>query len=154
MPVPEARIRQKLAAQIDRAEAELERLRALLTHFHANSVPEDTTGDSIRAVLKSRRRRDAVFGGGLFVDPAWDILLHVYAGQLDNAAVSVADVTKETALPATTVLRWVERLERLGLLRRSRDKSDARRRSIHLSPVGTAAMEQYFRQPEPSGPAT
>ena len=37
---------------------------------------------AVRAIIKQRRNRDRFFDAQLFADPAWDILLELYAAEL------------------------------------------------------------------------
>jgi len=96
----------------------------------------------VRATLKGRRVREAIFGDGLFADPAWDILLEAYASMLRQRRTSVTDLCHAAAVPHTTALRWVAKLEHDGWLRRRDDPLDARRSWIELTGRGITAMER------------
>ena len=50
------------------------------------------------------------------------------------------------AVPCTTALRWLDKLESESLLVREEDPTDGRRVWVKLSPIGIAAMDSYFRQ--------
>ncbi|MBX9796735.1 winged helix DNA-binding protein [Sphingomonas sp.] len=102
------------------------------------------TAADIRAVIKARRLRDALFGAGLFEDPAWDMLLDLHAAHLEGAQVSVSSLCIAAAVAPTTALRWIQRLTALGLLVRSPDPDDGRRAFLALSPAALAAMGRYW----------
>lgn len=85
-----------------------------------------------RRYLKARRWREAMLPNNMFADPAWDILLDLYASESEGLAVSVSDACHAASVPATTALRWLSRLEQAGLIERSPDPLDARR--IFLTP--------------------
>ena len=106
----------------------------------ANSLPDRL----VRAVQAARRRRDALFSADLFADPAWDMLLELYALHLEQKRVSVSSLCIAAYVPATTALRWVAKLEEEGLAVRSEDTTDGRRSWIELSPEGIERMRRYF----------
>lgn len=99
----------------------------------------------VRALLKLRRNRDRFFGDDLFADPAWDILLELYAATLGQLRVSVTSLCHGAAVPATTALRWINQLEDRGLIARRDDPMDGRRHFLMLSNEGLDAMNGYFR---------
>jgi DNA-binding MarR family transcriptional regulator len=99
----------------------------------------------VRALLKLRRQRDRFFGSDLFADPAWDILLELYASELGQFRVSISHLCIAAAVPTTTALRWIGLLENEGLVGRRRDPTDGRRQFIMLSEKALAAMNSYFR---------
>lgn len=130
-------------AELQTLEASLERLRQMM----APSVPviaPKVTPDRIRQVIKARRARELMLGPDLFADPAWDMLLEAYAADLAQARVSVTALCHCAAVPATTALRWLQKLEKDGWLAREKDPLDGRRAWIELTPCGWARMSQYF----------
>ena len=103
------------------------------------------TEKDVRAILKLRRNRDRFFDEGLFADPAWDILLELYAASLGQQRVSVTSLCVGAAVPATTALRWIGLIEKRGMIVRSADPFDNRRVFLSLSDKGFDAMSRYFR---------
>lgn len=99
----------------------------------------------VRGLIKARRSRDRHFDSELFADPAWDILLELYAAELGQRRVSVTSLCIGAAVPATTALRWIKALEKKGMIRRRPDSMDARRVFVSLSPETIESMEQFFR---------
>ena len=87
-----------------------------------------------RRYLKLRRQRDLLFGADLFADPAWDILLDLFVGEVVNRKISVSSACIAAAVPPTTALRWIDRLTEEGLLQRVPDRDDRRRCHISLAP--------------------
>lgn len=100
---------------------------------------------SVRDLLKSRRARDRFFDPELFADPAWDILLELYAAELGQQRTSVSALCAAAAVPATTALRWIKTLEKNGLLVRTDDPMDGRRTFISLTSDAFDRMERYFK---------
>lgn len=104
------------------------------------------TEQQLRLILKARRRRGRFFSPDLFADPAWDILLELYAAKLGQRKVSVSSLCVGAAVPATTALRWIGTLEKNGLLVRTADRCDARRFFVSLSERAASSMAAYFEQ--------
>lgn len=111
----------------------------------ASRLPDQpVTEKHIRSILKLRRRRDQFFEGELFADPAWDILLELYAAMLGQQRITVGRLCVGAAVPATTALRWISLLEVKGLIQREADPIDARRFHVSLTGSGLDAMASYF----------
>lgn len=114
---------------------------------HTTFAPAPTealvTPGTVRDVLRARRLRDRFFGNGLFEDPAWDMLLDLFAARLEGGRVSVSSLCIAAAVAPTTALRWIGKLTALRLLVREPDASDRRRAFVALSDQATAAMHRY-----------
>lgn len=98
----------------------------------------------VKNVIKARRNRATHFDAEMFSDPAWDILLELYAAELQQAEMSVSAIGVMAGVPATTALRWLSMLTAGGLIRRREDPLDRRRVYVTLSPEGGARMRRYF----------
>ena len=100
----------------------------------------------IRRILRARLDRNRFFPSHLFADPAWDMLLDLYAAELGQQRVSVCSLCAAANVPTTTALRWIASLEREGLVERNPDPLDARRFFLSLSGKASQAMAQYFAE--------
>jgi DNA-binding MarR family transcriptional regulator len=100
--------------------------------------------DRVRAILYARRKRTHFFDSELFADPAWDILLELYAAHLGQYRTAVTSLCIGAAVPATTALRWIKLLETRGLILRRPDATDGRRVFMELSDTAVAAMDSLF----------
>ncbi|MDZ3832351.1 MAG: winged helix DNA-binding protein [Sphingopyxis sp.] len=112
-------------------------------------VPEDWTIDrqrakQVRHLLRQRRMREQYFPADMFADPAWDMLLDLYAARLERQPVSVSSLCIAAAVPATTALRWIKTMTEAGLFRREADPQDGRRIFIALADAALDAMDRYF----------
>jgi DNA-binding MarR family transcriptional regulator len=110
--------------------------------FYANE--RDDLLSRVQTVIKDRARRSTHFSSELFGEPAWDILLELYAAELAQQRVPTSQVTLHASIPATTVLRWVKLLDAAGHIVRKPDPMDARRVFISLTPKASSAMSSYF----------
>lgn len=100
----------------------------------------------VRRVRNSRARRTQFFSGKLFSDPAWDILLELYAAELAQHRIAIGAVSVSAAVPETTGLRWINALEQRGLVSRQHDPFDARRVYVRLTEIGMSCMNGYFAE--------
>ena len=98
----------------------------------------------VRRIIRLRRVRDQFFEPELFADPAWDMLLDLYAARLEHNRVSVSSLCIAAAVPATTALRWIKALTTSGIFERRADPHDGRRIFVALSDSAAAAMHAYF----------
>ena len=98
----------------------------------------------IRRMIRARRLRDHFFAGGLFEDPAWDMLLDLYAAELEGVRVSVSSLCIAAAVAPTTALRWLTKLTEQGLFVRQPDPRDRRRAFMALAPQTREAMRGYL----------
>ena len=100
------------------------------------------------ALYDQRRLRQRLFGypDGLFQEPAWDMLLHLFIQQERGERVPISNLSSASCVPQTTALRWIKVLEREGLARCWQSKSDARVRYVGLTPYAQDIMLRYLDQ--------
>ena len=98
----------------------------------------------VRSAIRARRLRDQYFNMALFEDPAWDILLDLFAAELERVQVSVSSLCIAAAVAPTTALRWITKLTEVGLLTRVPDPFDRRRTFMEISPAASEAMRDYL----------
>lgn len=111
---------------------------------YARPQPGEGPSAPVRRLLRQRRMREQFFPADLFADPAWDMLLDLYAARLEGRSVAVSSLCIAAAVPATTALRWIKTMTDTGLFERHADPRDGRRIFIGLSDKSTQAMERYF----------
>ena len=99
---------------------------------------------AVRRMLRQRRMREQYFPADLFADPAWDMLLDLYAARLERQPVSVSSLCIAAAVPATTALRWIKTMTDAGLFLREADPHDGRRIFIGLAEAAFDALARYF----------
>ncbi len=105
-------------------------------------LPPRITEDQIQSILDIRRQRAEIFGEGLFSDPAWDILLELFAAELGNRKISLADMT--SIAPESTLARWVAALEERGLVECELDPIHAGQMDLALSRDCAARMRRFL----------
>lgn len=102
----------------------------------------------VRQEIKKRRARDRFFPSDLFADPAWDLLLDLYAAFYEDRAISVSSACIASAVPATTALRWIKTLTDSGQIIRVPDEQDGRRVFVAISDKSREQLDAYFSEME------
>ncbi|HEX8533214.1 MAG TPA: MarR family transcriptional regulator [Allosphingosinicella sp.] len=138
---------QQISEEVRRIASALERISADGTKEESvapRDAGEAVDAGAVRAIIRARRLRDQYFGPDLFADPAWDILLDLYAAHLEQQRVAVSSLCIAAAVPATTALRWIKTLTDVGLLVRAADPQDGRRVYIELAPQAAEGLRSYL----------
>jgi hypothetical protein len=119
-------------------------------------VEEDKDDEDVRLAatardyLRARRLREELFAPGLFCDPAWDLLLDLFASEIEEKRVCVSDASIAANVPQTTGLRWLDMLGRHELVVRRPDPGDGRRCFIELTPNARVAIAAWLRAAFPA----
>jgi DNA-binding MarR family transcriptional regulator len=106
-----------------------------------SGVPIDPA--EIRRAIRARRMRAQFFDARLLEDPGWDMLLDLFAAELEGIQVSVSSLCIAGAVAPTTALRWISRMVDAGLMVRVADLGDRRRAFVALSERAGRAMRGY-----------
>lgn len=102
----------------------------------------------ISRTIAERRSRYKFFPAEIFSDPAWDILLELYASEVSQIRITISKLCAAVPVPVTTAMRWISALEREGLICRRKDPVDGRRVFVALSAKGIGSMDAYFESSE------
>lgn len=157
------RVSENEAARLARLNAEVARIADVLARLSKHDEPARSvvvaevgpdfaadpsaehpiTAADIRQIVRARRLRDRYVGAGMFEDPAWDMMLDLYAAHLERAHVSVSSLCIAAAVAPTTALRWIARLTEAGMFERRPDPFDRRRAFMSLTDRGLDAMRRY-----------
>ena len=133
-------------SKLDSIQKQLDDLRGRLA-ANPNDDAANTTplGQLAREIVRSRKRRTRVFGqAGLFGEPAWDILLGLYVAAEAQQRLNVSAVCELSGVPQSTALRWLEKLEKEGLVRRHPDPLDRRRFWMLLTERASSSLRTYL----------
>ena len=103
-------------------------------------------------LFMARRLREEVLGAHLFSDPAWDILLDVYAADARGEKIQISSLSPMSNVPSSTARRWAHKLIELGLLERERDERDHRLTYIRLSGEGRWRIMTFIGRLTAKGP--
>lgn len=81
---------------------------------------------------------------GLFADPAWDMLLDLFAAHVEGARISVSSACLASGVPSSTALRWIGEMEKHGFVRRHPDATDGRRTFVDITAQAADAVERWL----------
>lgn len=133
---PEADLEQLL----DQLHGLTTRLSSALRTQAPDGLEASSRSRLVADILRFRRQRDKTFGGQLFGEPAWDILLELYTAGKSGRKLSVSGACYVSGVPLSTALRWISRLERDGWIVRVDDPFDKRRSWLKMSDEAEAKM--------------
>ncbi len=110
--------------------------------------PVDQTGlpDTrmlLLAVTKARRLRNRSLPSDLFGEPAWDMLLDLTIADMAGRPTLVTGLAAASGAPMSTALRYIDLMQKAGLLSRHDDARDRRRVLLSLMPEARQAVERW-----------
>ncbi|GAA0638429.1 MAG: hypothetical protein A2792_12935 [Sphingomonadales bacterium RIFCSPHIGHO2_01_FULL_65_20] len=106
--------------------------------------PWKARAEAASRYLKLRSQRDAIAGPSLLSDPAWDMLLDLFVGHITGRDVSVTSACVASRRPATTSLRYIERMAKQGLIRREKDCNDNRKVYLRMTEKAFRAVAKWI----------
>lgn len=124
----------QLASQVAQMARELARLDERTETQTISEASSTTVVAFARRLLCERRDREKIFGGGLFADPAWDMMLDLFIACQEGKKISISSLCIASAVPPTTALRWIRTLVDNGMFVRRLDPDDRRRVWTELAP--------------------
>ncbi|MFC3428865.1 helix-turn-helix domain-containing protein [Sphingobium fuliginis] len=107
-------------------------------------VAEKRLGSLARRLLRESDARQAVLPFGITVDPAWHMLLDLFAAETEGKAISVSSACIASGAPHTTALRYLNQLCEKGAVIRAPDTVDGRRMHIHLAEEFRSRIRDYL----------
>lgn len=91
-----------------------------------------------------REARFSHFDDDLFGEPAWDILLALYIAQGRGFSMKTTEVCAESKSPQTTALRWLEHLERSGLVVRRQNPHRMNSSLVEITEKAALELNRYL----------
>jgi DNA-binding MarR family transcriptional regulator len=103
-----------------------------------------------RQILQARQRRAEWFGKAIFGEPAWEMLLLLYAttGARRQTASRLADLAPASK---ATALRWLDYLVDHDLVERQAHPTDKRVTFVELTGKGREMLEGYLVEMDSAG---
>ena len=99
--------------------------------------------NKVRMCIRWRAARSELLGHNLFYDPAWDIMLCLYASHLEGVETGLEELKQWIDVPATVLCRWLTVLEERRLISRNKSRSGADE-SISLTDTGLGGMHALY----------
>lgn len=112
----------------------------------SNYIETKQLGEVAEKCLAARGIRDRYLPADLLGEPGWDMLLYLYASHAQGKRTCVSSCCYASGVPATTALRWLDKLEACGMIKRHYDEVDTRRRIVELSFEGLGKMAAVLRR--------
>jgi DNA-binding transcriptional ArsR family regulator len=131
---------------IDSAQDYVAALSGRLEALKRSAVGVSTNAaDLARQLYRQRRRREQYFSAGLFGEPGWDLLLDLYIARCEGKRRSTKSACIGSGVAQTTALRWLDRLEKEGLIVRWHDVHDERQTLVALTDEAFARMTAHLQ---------
>lgn len=110
------------------------------------SAPAPTEPDlgRVQCYLRARTNARGAFGTAVISDPAFDMLVQLYACELAQQRIAMSRLCALAHVPTATGQRWLKVLEDSGQVEREADPLDARRIRIRLTRQGSDSMRAFF----------
>jgi DNA-binding MarR family transcriptional regulator len=106
-------------------------------------VKKDAFVAEARAMLIRRKKRELFFNTAFLGEPAWEVLLMLYAVGGSDCGYAVDDIVESINAPKSVTGRWLSFLERDGLIEFQAGK-DQGAALIRLTHIGQTKLDTYF----------
>jgi DNA-binding MarR family transcriptional regulator len=104
--------------------------------------------DFIAALLgyehRARTLRNHAFDGAVINDSSWPLLQDLLAARIKGQKLRTKQLCAASGLPQTTVLRYLDHLEKFGIVRRESDPDDSRVTLVSVTEAGALRMREYY----------
>ena len=87
-----------------------------------------------------------LFGRELFSDPAWDLILELYAAKLGNGRMSAPQLARSIGVSETIAYRWIAALVEAGIVFWNEKLSDSTETTLELSNEAGEKMDHLAKQ--------
>lgn len=102
------------------------------------------SANHVKSWLSARRARETLFGSLIFSDPAWDIILELYAAKLEDRRIVASELLRTSNAPRSVIHRWLKVLVEAGLVSVDPDLDMDTRATIDLADEAAAKMAQLI----------
>jgi hypothetical protein len=107
--------------------------------------PEELTAFA-RTLLQGRRKRERVMRDVDFGEPAWDMLLDLFASERERNPITISGLCLTAGVPTRTAMRRISAMIADAHLICERDQRDRRRVNVRLSAELSAKMETVLTE--------
>ncbi len=94
--------------------------------------------------IRARALRREIFDSAVINDSSWLIMQDLLAAALEGRKMRTKELCATTGLPQTTVIRYLDHLEKFGVVHRESDEADNRVTLVSLSESGAFWMRKYY----------
>jgi hypothetical protein len=110
----------------------------------ADRAGDEVIGALLEYELGARALRYQMFDPNVVNDSGWLLAQDLFAAHLKGEKMRTRKLCAASGLPQTTVLRYLDHLERLEFVRREGDPDDSRVTLIRLTDWGAYWMREYY----------
>ena len=97
-----------------------------------------------RRSLAALRERERLFGVGLFTDPAWTILIHLFVASEEGRTARAECVCAAAAVPETVAMPCIALLVSAKLVKRRPHHGDPQATYLELTEAAQVRLCDYF----------
>lgn len=101
---------------------------------------EVQAAEIVSQIIRARRARAELFRPDLFSDPAWDMLLVLFVASVREQIVTATELANATATSIPSAVRWIDVLQRDGLLQRKPEPASLGPDIVELGGRGMEAI--------------
>jgi hypothetical protein len=109
----------------------------------ADQMPE-VSEETLAFVIRARRERARYLPSELFIDPAWDMLLHLLHAEIAQRRLSLSSLCVAPGIPEASAVRWLNALVEHGLVIRQANPADGNNDFVELTPSAKVSLRRYF----------
>jgi hypothetical protein len=112
-----------------------------------HSWPDDgLIAELVHHEQRGRSLRAEIFDANVVGDSSWPLVQDLFAAHLAGARMRTKELCATSGLPQTTVLRYLDHLERFDVIRRDDDPEDQRVTLVSITEAGAFWMREYYTQ--------
>ncbi len=93
---------------------------------------------------RARSLRGEIFDASVINDSSWPLLQDLFAAHLAGEKMRTKQLCATSGLPQTTVLRYLDHLERCDVIQREDDPGDNRVTLVSLTEAGAFWLREYY----------
>lgn len=93
---------------------------------------------------QARRLREELIPCGHFGEPAWDLLIDLFAHSIIDKPIHKSSAQIAAHCPPTTALRYIDHLENEGMLVQQKSETDGRVILLRLTDAALVCVGSYF----------
>ena len=97
-------------------------------------------------ILSVRSARTKIFGGGVFGEPDYEIMLDLFVNESRGRKVSISSACVASGVPPTTALRHITAMIERGWIERTSDPHDRRSANLMLTLESLVKVRQYLEE--------
>ena len=118
---------------------------------HKSAKGADWIDDAfVASMLAYERRlralRDEIFESNIISEASWPLLQELFAAHLAGEKLRTKQVCASSGLPQTTVLRYLNHLEKFDVIYRERDPEDDRVTLVSITQSAAFWMREYYAE--------